>query len=124
MDNRTIRRALTRRVPEVYFVDAPVHVAGKVVWALIAKINGKPYKLLADMPDTALVSHTELLNTMVSEVYDEVAKIKRGAYTPPLAPGEEDLTPLDDEALRLLSYARAGEMAEDIVGTKMSKLMV
>lgn len=123
MDNRTIRRALTRRVPEIYFVDAPVHIQDKVVWALIAKIEGRPYKILADMPDTALVSHTELLNTMVSEVYDEVAKIKRGALFPPLAPGEEDLTPLTDEQLRMLSYDRAGEMAEDIVGTGMSKLM-
>lgn len=123
MDNRTIRRAMTRRVPEVYFIDRPVHIAGKVVWALIAKINGRPYKLLADMPDTALVSHTELLNTMVSEVYDEVAKIKRGAYTPPLVPGEESLDTLDDEALRLMSFERAGEMAEDLVGNKMAKLM-
>lgn len=123
MDNRTIRRALTRRVPEVYFIDHPVHIAGKVVWALVAKINNRPYKLLADMPDTALVSHNELLTTMVSEVYDEVAKIRRGAYSPPLVPGEEELLPLGDEELRLLSYEHVGEMVEDNLGARVGRLI-
>lgn len=123
MDNRTIRRAVTRRVPEIYYIDAPIKVPGKVAWLMLAKINGRPYKLIADMPDTSLVSHNELLTTMVSELYDHVAKIKRGSISPQIALGEDLLTPLSDEELSVFNYSRMGEMVEDQLGASVARNM-
>jgi hypothetical protein len=113
MDNRTIRRAVTRRVPEIYFIDAPVHVNNRVAWLMMASINGRPYKIIADMPKTSLVSHNELLTTMVSELYDEVSKIKRGAKFPEMVPEELGYTPLTAEELEVFNTPDGNTLIED-----------
>ena len=111
MDNRTIRRAITRRVPEVYFISQPMQEPSRIKWALLAKINGKPYKMVADMPNTALVSHNELLTTMVSEIYDYVRKIEKGTISPDCLPSEAHLPPLTEEQLRLMEF----EFRDDLI---------
>lgn len=113
MDNRTIRAALTKRVPEIYFVHSPVSQNGKVYWRLLANINGKLYKILADMPNTALISHRELLNTMVTEVYDEVKAIRCSRKVPGLLPAEKDYTPLSAEDERVLGINTLEEAIRD-----------
>jgi len=113
MDNRTIRRAITRRVPEIYFISSPIQEPNRIKWALLAKINGKPYKLVADMPNTALVSHNVLLTTMASEIYDEVAKIKRGAKTPDILPNEAHLPPLTFDELAILATPDRTALIDD-----------
>jgi hypothetical protein len=119
VDNRTIRRALTRRVPEVYFVHHPIMHGKKVYWRLLANINGKLYKILADMPKTALISHKELLNTMVSEVYDEVQAIKCGSFAPDLLDKERDWTPLSAEDARSLGIGTI----EDLIADNPNKVL-
>lgn len=119
LDNRTIRNALTNRVPEVYFVFPPQQGWRKTYIAFLVKINGKPYKMTADMPTTALVSHKELITTMVSEVYDEVKKIKAGAISPPLFPGEEEFPPLTYEDLQPMQFKEI----EDMLSTKPELLL-
>lgn len=113
MDNRTIRNAIAKRIPEIYFIHAPQRVANKVYWRMLANIDGKLYKFLADMPSTALVSHRELLNTLVSEVYDEVKAIKRKLKTPPTLPQEKDWTPLSEDDKRLLGIDSVDDAMRD-----------
>lgn len=110
MDNRTIRNALTKRVPEVYFVSKPTKIGNKIKFLLVAKINRRPFYLCADMPDTAIISHRELLNTMVSEVYDEVGKIKRGEKHPDIVPDERALPPLSTEDLEAFDFNEIEDM--------------
>lgn len=110
MDNRTIRRAIMRRCPEVKFVSPPQFVAKEVngrkdryvVWGMLAKIKGvkTPVKIIADMKDTALASHSELVSTMISEIYDEIRKVERGQKNLEIAPGENH-PPLSDEMLKI-----------------------
>lgn len=38
----------------------------------------RPVEIIADMPDTAILSHRELLNTMISEVADELKALRTG----------------------------------------------
>ena len=80
MDNKTIRLAVMKRCPEVYFISKPVKSHGKVWWLMYAKIPGIkiPVELRCDMPDTAIISHRELLTTMVSEIYDEIKGLRTG----------------------------------------------
>lgn len=113
MDNRTIRNAITKRVPEVYFILPGIRCVDPVtrkpawMWRMYANVpvRGKGQhlvKLAVTMPDTALVSHKELLNTAVSELYDEVKKIRSGQKSPPMMPNEFDMTPMTDEEKRSL----------------------
>lgn len=113
MDNRTIRRAIEKRVPEIFFIHAPVQANNKVYWRLLANINGKLYKMVADMPLTALISHKELLNTMVSELYDQVTGIKAGRIVPDSLPAEKDWTPMSDEDQRMLGIANMEDAMRD-----------
>lgn len=102
MDNRTIRTAIMKRLPEVYFVHAPIRRNNKVYVRMLANIKGKLYKFLGDMPDTALCSHRELLGTLISETYDEIKAIKSGQKDPEILPEEKDYTPLGEEEKRIL----------------------
>lgn len=81
MDNRTIRKAIMTRCPEVYFIAKPIKQHRKVIVSMLARIPGikRPVQLFADMPDTAIISHRELLNTLVSELADEIRKLRTGA---------------------------------------------
>lgn len=113
-----MRRALSRRVPEIYFIHAPVRANGKVYWRMLANIKLKGgkhrlFKLMADMPETALVSHKELLNTLVSEVYDEVQAIKNRSKSPKMLPKEHDWTPISDEDERALGINTIEDMLMD-----------
>lgn len=116
MDNRTIRNAITKRVPEIYFILPGIRCVDPVtykpawMWRMYANIpvKGKGQhlcKLAVTMPDTALVSHRELLNTAVSELYDEVKKIKSGQKTPPMMPSDYDNTPMTEEEKRSLGVS-------------------
>lgn len=102
MDNRTIRKGLMARIPEVYFIGAPIHNAGKVNWLMFAKIPGikRPVMLIADMPDTALLSKHELLNTMISEVADEIKALRIGKKSLKDDP-EEKYPPLSPEGQKV-----------------------
>jgi hypothetical protein len=118
VDNRTIRRALMRRVPEVYFIHAPVRANRKIYWRILANIKIKGgreriFKILADMPETALISHKELLNTMISEVYTEVQNIKNRVISPKMLSAEQDWTPISDEDERALGINTIEEMIGD-----------
>lgn len=118
MDNRTIRNAVTNRVPEVYYVSPPTKIGSKIKFLMIAKIrlpnmSERPFYLCADMPDTALVSHRELLSTMVSEVYDEVGKIKRGEKHPEIVPDERSLPPLSKRDLKAFDFNEIEDMLSD-----------
>lgn len=113
MDNRTIRRAIEKRVPEIYFIHAPVLTDGKVYFRMLANIDGKLYKMVADMPNTALVSHKELLNTMVTELYDEVKKIRSKQIEPPALPQEKDWTPMTDAEKRMLGINNMEDAMRD-----------
>lgn len=90
MDNRTIRQAIMKRCKEVYFIAKPIKQHGKIIVPLLAKIPGqkRPTQIFADMPDTALISHRELLTTLISELSDEIRKIRTGEKTPPDNPLE------------------------------------
>jgi len=72
---------------------------------MYAKIEGqkRPIRLLADMPDTAILSFKELMNTMVSEIYDEIQAIKKGVITPPDDPWDIDtgVGPLSQEGQKV-----------------------
>lgn len=102
MDNRTIRNALTRRIPEVYFIGKPWKQAGKVYWLMYAKVPGirRPVEIIADMPDTAILSHRELLNTMISEVADELKALRTGKKNLVDRPDEE-FPPLSAEGQKV-----------------------
>lgn len=113
MDNRTIRNAVTNRVPEIYYVSQGQKIHGKVKYLMLAKINRRPFYICADMPDTALVSHRELLNTMVSEVYDEVGKIKRGELHPNIVPDERMLPPLTEADLAAFDFNEIEDMLSE-----------
>lgn len=80
MDNKTIRNALLKRIPEVYYIGKPIPNKGKVNWLMYAKIPGinRPVMLIADMPDTAILSHKELLSTMINEIADEIKALRTG----------------------------------------------
>lgn len=115
MDNRTIRNALMRRIPEVYFIGKPVKSRGKVHWIMYAKVPGqtRPVEIIADMPDTALVSHTELLSNMVGEIADEIKKIRTGRKNLPDRP-DECYPPLSAEGQKVfdspdIQYYSVGE---------------
>lgn len=103
MDNRTIRTAIMNRVPEVYHIFTPIRKNGKVYLRMYVNIDGKLYKMLGDMPDTALISHRELLNTMVSELHDEVSAIRRGIKSVEFLPEERDWTPISEDDKNLLT---------------------
>jgi len=105
MDNRTIRNALTKRIPEVYFIARPWKTPGKINWLMYAKIPPirRPVKIIADMPDTALLSHRELLNTMVSEVADRIRDIKTGKFTLEDDP-DEIYPPLSEEGQKIFDH--------------------
>lgn len=128
MDNRTIRRALMRRCPEVYFISRPKFMVkdGKrfIVWGMLAKIKNVPIpvQLVADMPDTALLSHKELLNTLVSEVYDAIRKVEKNPSDLPMAPGEFH-PPLSAEGRRVfdnpeIQYFIKGDANVDPTGKR------
>lgn len=90
MDNITIRTAIMKRCPEVYFIAKPIKQHGKVIVSMLAKIPPikRPIQLFCDMPDTAIISHKELLTTLISELSDEIRKIKSGEKAPPDNPLE------------------------------------
>lgn len=115
MDKRTILIAVMKRVPEVYFMQGPKYKGNKTYWCLWCNIKGKPAKLIADMPKTALVSHKELLSTMISEVYDEVQKIKNGERILDIAKEEIGLPPLSDEDKRLFGINTVEDAIHDDV---------
>jgi hypothetical protein len=106
MDNRTIRRAVMRRCPEVYFISPPrrgFDKTGKkkIFFLMLAKIEGIkiPVELHCDMPETALISHWELLSTMVNEIYDEISALKTGKKNLEMLP--DTAPPLSAEGQRV-----------------------
>ena len=103
MDNRTIRIAVMKRCPEVYFISKPVKANGKIHWLMYAKIMGIgiPVEIRADMPDTALISHNELLTTMVSEIYDAIKDLRTGKKSLEVNPLEDNFKPLSAEGKRV-----------------------
>lgn len=76
---------------------------GKIYWVMFAKVPGIkiPVELHCDMPNTALVSHRELLNTMISEVYDEIRKLKSGAKNVMDHPDQDGIPPLSAEGQKV-----------------------
>lgn len=109
MDNRTIRLAVMRRCPEVYWISEPrrgldekqkIH---KIYWLMYAKIAGqkRPTRLQCDMLDTAIISHNALLSTMVNEIYDEIKDIRTGRKTPPDDPWDEGRQELSAEGQKV-----------------------
>jgi hypothetical protein len=102
MDNRTIRLAVMKRCPEIYFISPPSKANGKIYWLMFAKIKGinRPVELHCDMPDTALISHRELLTTMVSEIYDEIKHLRTGKKALKDNP-DEKFKPLSDEGQKI-----------------------
>lgn len=81
-----------------------------------------PIQLRANMPDTALVSHRELLNTLVSEVYDEIGSYKNGKRNIEMAP-EETFAPLSAEGKKVfdnpeIQYLAKGALNIDPTGKK------
>lgn len=115
MDNRTIRQAFLKRIPEVYFIGKPVENKGKIYWIMYAKIDGqkRPVEIIADMPKTSLVSHRELLTNMVNEVADEIKKIRTGRKSVQDRP-DENYPPLSLEGQKVfdspdIQYISMGE---------------
>jgi hypothetical protein len=104
MDNRTLRNALSKRIPEVYFIARPWKAKGRVNWLMYAKIPPikRPVKIIADMPDTAILSHAELLNTMIGEISDEIRKIKKTAHVDD--DPYEVFPPLDADGQRIFDH--------------------
>lgn len=103
MDNRTIRKAVMKRCPEVYFISPPSRSGGKIYFVMFAKIKGIkiPVELHCDMPDTSLISHRELLTTMVSEIYDELKALKTGRKNLKDHPDEDGIPPLSAEGQKV-----------------------
>lgn len=103
IDNRTIRLTVMKRCPEVYFISKPVKTHGKIFWLMYAKVPGIkiPVELRCDMPDTALISHNELLTTMVSEIYDEIKDLKNGRKNLADNPLEDGFKPLSAEGQKV-----------------------
>lgn len=125
MDNRTIRQAIMKRCPEVYFIARPIKQHGKVIISMLARIPGqkRPTQIFSDMPDTALISHRELLSTLISEVSDEIKKIKSGEKTPPDNPLEswptlslEGQKVFDTEGIQYM-----GPLSESVHGPQSAK---
>lgn len=103
MDNRTMRLTVMKRCPEVYFISPPARNSGKIHWLMYAKIPGIkiPVELRCDMADTALISHNELLTTMVSEIYDEIKGLKSGRIGLKDNPLEDKIPPLSAEGQKV-----------------------
>lgn len=103
MDNKTIRNVVMKRCPEIYFISSPSRHKGKVYWVMFAKVHGikRPVELHCDMPDTAILSHRELLNTMVSEIYDELRLLKSGAKSLKDHPDQAGMPPLSEEGQKV-----------------------
>jgi hypothetical protein len=92
-----------KRCPEVYFISPPAKHRGKILMVMLAKVTGIkiPVELHCSMPDTALISHRELLNTMVSEVYDELARLKSGKKNLAAHPDQQGMPPISAEGQRI-----------------------
>lgn len=119
MDNRTIRQAIMKRCPEVYFIAKPMRKDGKIFVPMLARIKGqkRPTQLFGDMPDTALVSHRELLNTLISEISDEIRKIANGEKTPSDNP-LEDWPPLSLEGQKVFDQEGIQYMGANMESVK------
>lgn len=103
MDNKTIRLAVMKRCPEVYFISPPSRSKGKIWFVMLAKVKGIkiPVELHCNMPDTALINHRELLTTMVSEIYDEIKHISTGQKALKDHPDQDGMPPLSEEGQKV-----------------------